>query len=149
MRTMVRGSVINDEQGVEVRVEPQRRVEALHRHHRGWPSLLDALPARLTALQGEARAHEDPAQVAEEIRIAGNREAQLEGQAQDELAHGHGREHPVHQPGGGVGHATAAAGGAKTAGCRPSHSTSPPRPSIVRLIRSDASASDCQSAATT
>ncbi len=103
------------EQGVEVRVASLRRVEALHRDDRSWASALDAVTTLLAALQSEARAHEDPVQLAEEIQVARHWDAQFEGQAQDELPHGHVREHPVQQPGGGVGPAPTGAGGARAA----------------------------------
>ena len=105
-----------EEERVEVYVQAERRVEALHADHGAGAAAGVANVPRAARVERLHRAHEDAADEAQDVRVADHEEADRVGEAEDPLAHRDLGEDVVAQVGGGLGHAAAGARWAHRAG---------------------------------
>jgi len=89
---------------VQVRVEPQVGVGALHDGDGATAASAAAELAHAPAVEAEHRVHEDAADGAEQLPIVAEPSAQLEWHGQHELSQGHGRQHVVDEVRCGLRH---------------------------------------------
>jgi len=96
-------------------IEIQRPPEPLHDGHRATAPVHHPGRPRLTPQEAEDRSHERPRHPTAQVVIPGESVAQTMREAQNPLAHGHRREHPVDEVRGSLSHAPPATARTKTA----------------------------------
>jgi hypothetical protein len=98
-----------EDEGMEVDVEVEPAAEALDDGERASVAIRDAVLAGLAAIEVQERPDKDTEDGAAEAVVPGEQIAQPVGQAEDPLPHGDAGQHAVHEAGGALGHAPAAA----------------------------------------
>ena len=91
-------------QCMEMYVEIHRSAKALDDDHRPAPAVPDPSLTRPVAQEAEHRPHARADHRAAQVVVPGESVAQAMREAQDPLAHGHRREHPIDQVRGPLGH---------------------------------------------
>jgi hypothetical protein len=104
-----------EEDGVKMNVQVQAAAEALHKRDRPTLPLLGALAPGAGPIAREDHLDKDAGDSREHVGLERREQAQLVGQREHELTHGHVGQDAIDQVGGGVGHAPAGAARAEAA----------------------------------
>ena len=103
-----------EREDMEVRVEIDRTSEALQKRDGAALGFGQPMASCLTSKPGEERAEEHGADLAGDAAVKGHAVAERERERENPLANRDPGQHVIHEVGGSVGHATAAARRAKT-----------------------------------